>query len=43
MNSIVDTVKDLTNVCQQILLAPAATLEKELPLSEETLFGTAYN
>lgn len=33
MDSIVDTVKDLTNVCQQILLA--AILKQELPLSEK--------
>lgn len=36
-NSDVDTVKDLKNVCQQILLAPpAAILKDELPLSEGT-------
>lgn len=34
MNSMVDTVKDLTNVCQQILLATAAILKQEPPLSE---------
>lgn len=38
MNSIVATVKDLTNMCQLILLA--AILKQELPLSEGTLFGT---
>lgn len=40
MNSIVDIGKDLTNVCQQILFAPAAILKQELPLSELALFGT---
>lgn len=35
-----DTVKDLTNVCQQVLFAPAAILKQELPLSELALFGT---